>query len=153
MYIAISTNLNGIPTVSNAYLVVFLNKCDMVDDPELIEKYKRLHAMGSVWPEVEAGMKAVGIIDMEIYISGSTLFMIMDTVDHFDHESAFAKLAALPKQAEWEATVAEFQKTTSNASADEKWRLMDRIYKLEQEKEYAAIDGQRETVEIRQKKI
>jgi steroid 5-alpha reductase family enzyme len=45
--------------------------------------------MGKVWPEVLQEMKKVGILDMEIYIHGNTLFMIMEAVEDFDHEQAF----------------------------------------------------------------
>jgi L-rhamnose mutarotase len=40
-------------------------------------------------------------------------------------------LASKPRQAEWEAFVAQFQKTSADASADEKWQLMERIFKLD----------------------
>ena len=76
-------------------------------------------------------MIEVGILDMEIYILGNRLFMIMDTLPEFDHERDMALLASKPRQSEWEAFVSRFQKTTAEASADEKWQLMDRIYKLE----------------------
>lgn len=59
---------------------------ELENDPSLIEEYKELHAMGRAWPEITQGMKEVGIIDMEIYLSGTTLFMIMDTEEDFDHE-------------------------------------------------------------------
>jgi len=49
------------------------------NDPSLIKEYKKLHSMGNSWPDITRGMKEVGIIDMEIYLSGTTLFMIMDT--------------------------------------------------------------------------
>jgi len=117
-------------------------KCmELEDDPTLIEQYKELHAMGAAWPEVTAGMKEVGIVDMEIYISGTTLFMIMDTQVDFDHEQAMARLSTLPRQAEWEALVSEFQKTRSDASAKNKWRLVERIYKMDQARECDAGDG------------
>jgi len=114
---------------------------ELEDDPALIEEYKRLHAMGAAWPEVTAGMKEVGIIDMEIYISGTTLFMIMDTQADFNHEQAMAKLATLPRQAEWEALVSKFQKTHSGAAAKDKWRLVERIYKMDQTRECDCEDG------------
>ena len=108
-------------------------KClELENDPALIEEYRKLHAMGAAWPEITAGMKEVGIIDMEIYISGTTLFMIMDTRADFDHDQAMAKLATLPRQGEWEALVSKYQKTSSDASAKEKWRLIERIYKMDQ---------------------
>ncbi len=100
------------------------------NDAELIEEYKKVHAPGACWPEITQGMKDVGIVDMEIYILGNQLFMIMDTVSDFDHNSAMKELAAKPRQSEWEAYVSRFQKTSAEATADEKWQLMERIYKL-----------------------
>lgn len=100
------------------------------DDPQLIEEYKKVHAPGAAWPEITQGMRDVGIIDMEIYILGSQLFMIMDTVADFDHDKAMKELATKPRQSEWEAYVSRFQKTSADASADEKWQLMERIYKM-----------------------
>lgn len=101
------------------------------DDPVLIAEYKKVHAPGSVWPEITQGMKEVGIIDMEIYLLGTQLFMIMDTVADFDHDMAMKKLAAKPRQSEWEAYVSRFQKTSAESTADEKWQLMERIFKLD----------------------
>jgi L-rhamnose mutarotase len=112
------------------------------EDDQLIEAYKKTHAIGAAWPEIIQGMKEVGIIDMEIYIHGNRLFMIMDTVADFDHDKAMAELAKKPRQAEWEAYVSRFQKTSAEASADEKWQLMDRIFEIDQENEYQPIEGQ-----------
>ena len=102
-----------------------------MEDAQLIEDYKKVHAPGAAWPEITAGMREVGIIDMEIYILGTRLFMIMDTVPDFDHDQAMAELAKKPRQSEWEAYVARFQQTSSEATADEKWQMMERLYKLD----------------------
>jgi len=80
---------------------------DLRNDPEMIEKYCEAHA--HVWPEIQAGIREVGILDMQIYRLGTRLFMIMDTVDDFDFVADNARLATLPRQAEWEAYVAQFQ--------------------------------------------
>lgn len=101
------------------------------DDPVLIEEYKKVHAVGACWPEITQGMKEVGIIDMEIYLLNNQLFMIMDTIPEFDHEKAMKELATKPRQAEWETYVSRFQKTSADATADEKWLLMERIFKLD----------------------
>ena len=101
------------------------------DDPQLIEEYKKVHAPGAAWPEITAGMREVGILDMEIYIHGTRLFMIMDAVADFNHDHAMAELASKPRQSEWEAYVSRFQQTSAEATADEKWQLMERIYKLD----------------------
>jgi L-rhamnose mutarotase len=100
------------------------------DDPRLIEDYKKVHAAGAAWPEITQGMIDVGIVDMEIYLAGTRLFMIMDTLPDFNHETAMAELATKPRQSEWEAYVSKFQRTSAEASADEKWQLVERIYKL-----------------------
>ena len=129
-------------------------KCiELKDDPELIEEYKKLHAMGGAWPEISSGMKEVGILDMEIYISGTTLFMIMDTKADFNHEEAMAKLAALPRQAEWEALVSKYQKTSSELSAGQKWILLERIYKMDQKRLENPEDGYIEGQELLMKTL
>lgn len=99
------------------------------DDPALIEKYCEVHAR--VWPEVIEGQHQVGILQMQIWRHGRSLFMIMDTGDEFDFQRDMARLATLPRQAEWEAYVARFQGCSAEARSDEKWRLMDRIFDSE----------------------
>lgn len=103
---------------------------ELKNDPLLIEKYKKVHEPGAAWPEITQGMREIGILDMEIYIYGTRLFMIMDTVPDFDHEKDMARLANMPRQKEWEAFVSEFQDTSAEASASQKWQLMERIYKM-----------------------
>lgn len=112
------------------------------NNPDLIEAYKNVHSPGNTWPEIAQGMKEVGILDMEIYIHENRLFMIMDTVADFDHDRAMNELAGKPRQSEWEAFVSRFQVTRKEASANEKWVLMERIYELDPSAEYKAIDGQ-----------
>lgn len=97
-----------------------------VDDVEMIKKYVDAHA--HVWPEIIEGQREVGILDMQIYRLGRSLFMIMDTVDDFDFVRDMARLASLPRQAEWEAYVSQFQGCKADARSDEKWQLMQRIF-------------------------
>ena len=118
------------------------------NDPLLMEEYKELHAMGKAWPEITQGMKEVGIIDMEIYLSGTTLFMIMDAEEHFDHERAMSTLGGLPRQSEWETLVSKYQKTSSSSSAKDKWTLVERIFKLEQDVEETMEDGYVERMKL-----
>ena len=99
---------------------------ELVDDEQLIQQYLEAHR--HVWPEVIEGQRQVGILSMEIYRHGRKLFMICDTVDSFDWDRDMARLATLPRQAEWEAYVAQFQGCDANASSAEKWQLMERIF-------------------------
>lgn len=114
----------------------------LTNNPELIEKYKEVHGIGAAWNEITQGMKDVGILDMEIYIFDTQLFMIMDTVADFDHEKAMTELATKPRQAEWEQYVSQFQESDATASAKNKWQLMERIYEMDQEVAYAPKEGQ-----------
>ena len=98
----------------------------LVDDEQMIQKYVEAHQ--HVWPEIIEGQRKVGILDMQIYRHGRTLFMICDTVDDFDWERDMARLAQLPRQAEWEAYVAQFQGCAADARSDEKWKGMERIF-------------------------
>jgi L-rhamnose mutarotase len=108
----------------------FCKTLELKNDPELIEEYKKVHAEGAAWPEITRGMREVGILDMEIYIDGTRLFMIMDTVPGFDPEKSMTELAQKPRQKEWEDYVSRFQRSSAGATADEKWRPVERIYKL-----------------------
>lgn len=99
------------------------------DKEDLIAKYVEVHA--HVWPEIIQGQHEVGILQMQIYRCGRSLFMIMDTTDDFDFGRDMARLATLPRQAEWEAYVAQFQGCPSNARSDEKWQLMEQIFDSE----------------------
>jgi len=100
----------------------------LVDDEEMIRKYVEAHA--HVWPEIIEGQRTVGIINMQIFHKGRTLFMICDTVDDFDWERDMARLATLPRQAEWEAYVAQFQGCDPDAPSSAKWQLMEKIFEL-----------------------
>ena len=99
------------------------------DNPQLVEKYIEVHS--HVWPEIIAGQHEVGILSMEIYALGRSLFMIVDTVDDFDWDRDMARLATLPRQAEWEAYVSQFQGCDPNATSAEKWQMMEMIFDSE----------------------
>ena len=102
---------------------------ELANDEELIRKYVEVHAQ--VWPEVMAGQREVGILDMQIYRYQDRVFMICDTVDDFDWERDMARLATLPRQAEWEAYVAEYQGCDPSLPSASKWHLMEQIFHLE----------------------
>ncbi|WP_321426589.1 L-rhamnose mutarotase [uncultured Bacteroides sp.] len=103
---------------------------DLKDDPELIAEYRKRHSEAEAWPEIRNGIKEVGILEMEIYILDTRLFMIVETPLDFDWDSAMNKLAALPLQAEWEEYMSIFQVSEPGASSAEKWKLMDRMFHL-----------------------
>ena len=108
----------------------FCQTLTLKDDAKLIEQYCYWHSPEHIWPEIPAGIREVGILSMEIYRLGTLLFMIVETPDDFDWDSAFARLATLDRQAEWEDFVGRFQGAEPGAPSNEKWQLMDCIFKL-----------------------
>ena len=103
---------------------------EISDNPELIEQYRKWHSEEYNWKEVRDGIRAVGILEMEIYIIGNRLVMIVDAPEDFCWEEAMKKLATLPRQAEWEAFVSKFQGCDADARSDEKWQPMERMFRL-----------------------
>jgi len=108
----------------------YVQYLEINDDPELIALYRKWHSEEYSWKEVRDGIRQVGILEMELYIFGNHLAMIVDTPADFDWEEAMNRLATLPRQAEWEAFVARFQGCSPDARSDEKWQPMERIFYL-----------------------
>ena len=107
--------------------------CQMLslkDDLALVAEYRKRHSEGRIWPETLAAIREVGILEMEIYILGTNLFMIVETPLDFDWDTAMARMATLPRQAEWEEYMSVFQQAEPGASSAEKWQLMDRMFHL-----------------------
>lgn len=108
----------------------YVQTMDLKDDDELIRKYREAHDKQHFWDEIKQGIKAVGILEMEIYILGNRLVMIVDAPADFDWDAAMARLATLPRQEEWEKHVAQFQNCSESATSDEKWQMMERMFYL-----------------------
>ena len=108
----------------------FCRTMNLKDNPGLIEEYRLRHSEGHIWKEVLDGIRQVGILEMEIYILGSRLFMIVETPLDFDWDSAMTRLAALPRQQEWETYMSIFQDCDPDDSADAKWTMMERMFHL-----------------------
>jgi L-rhamnose mutarotase len=101
---------------------------DLKDDPQLIMEYKRYHEQ--VWPEITKSIRDSGIVDMEIYLLGTRLFMIIETNEHFSFDAKSAADQSNPKVREWEDLMWKFQQELPNANPGEKWLVMERIFKL-----------------------
>ena len=52
---------------------------DLKDNPELIKEYRKRHSEENAWKEILNGIREVGILEMEIYILGTRLVMIVET--------------------------------------------------------------------------
>jgi len=102
---------------------------DLLDDPELIEAYKKHHKR--VWPEILESIKDSGILNLEIYNTSNRLFMIMEVDDTFSFEDKSKKDSENPKVQEWETLMWKYQKALPTSKKGEKWVLMDQIFKLQ----------------------
>lgn len=101
---------------------------DLNDDPALIEEYEQIHQ--SIWPEIRSSIVESGIVGMEIFRTGTRLFMLMTTLDDFNFETKSAMDSSNPKVQEWEQMLWKFQKPIPGAAPGEKWILMTRIFQL-----------------------
>lgn len=122
---------NGYPRKEYGFPVKrYCQTMELKDDAALIAKYIEAHDRDHSWQVIRDGIKEVGILEMEIYIKDNRLFMIVEAPADFDWDKAMARLATLPRQAEWEAFVSQFQKCAAEATSDEKWQMMERMFYL-----------------------
>jgi L-rhamnose mutarotase len=103
---------------------------DLKDDPLLIAEYKRYHE--KIWPEITTSIKDAGIVDMEIYLLGTRMFMVMEVNDQFSFAAKAKADSENPKVREWEQLMWKFQNALPGAKTREKWMLMEKIFQLEQ---------------------
>jgi len=102
---------------------------DLKGDRDLIAEYKRYHE--HIWPEITKSIRDSGIEDMEIYLLGTRMFMIMEVDERFSFEAKAEADGWNPKVREWEQLMWKFQQALPQAKPGEKWTLMERIFKLE----------------------
>jgi len=101
---------------------------DLVDDEDLIAEYKAYHQ--KVWPEIIKSIKDAGIENLEIYLVGNRMFMIMEVNESFSFERKNEMDANNPKVLEWEALMWKYQQALPTAKEGEKWLLMDKVFQL-----------------------
>ncbi len=102
---------------------------DLKDDPKLIAEYRRRHE--KIWPEITKSIRDAGIEDMEIYLLGTRMFMVMEVNERFSFETKAEADRGNPKVREWEELMWKFQEPLPEAKPGEKWLLMERIFELE----------------------
>jgi L-rhamnose mutarotase len=102
---------------------------DLKNDPGLIAEYRRYHE--KIWPEITETIKNSGVVDMEIYLLGTRMFMIMEVDENFSFEKKAKADQQNPKVREWEQLMWKFQQALPQSKPEEKWLLMERIFKLE----------------------
>jgi L-rhamnose mutarotase len=101
---------------------------DLKNDPALIAEYQKYH--DKIWPEIVESLRSSGIEQMEIYLLGTRMFMVMDVNDSFSFEKKAKADQQNPRVQEWENLMWSFQQGLPQAKPGEKWLRMERIFKL-----------------------
>jgi L-rhamnose mutarotase len=105
---------------------------DLKDDPAVIEAYKEHHR--HVWPEVLRSLRRAGLADLQIYLLGRRLVMVVEMQDGLDVRRAFAShVASEPRVAEWEALMKSMQQPPPGAAAGEWWAVMQPVFHLHED--------------------
>ena len=105
---------------------------DLKNDPQLIAEYRAHHQR--IWPEIAASLKDAGIMELEIYLLETRLFMILDAAEGFFFEEKLQADARNPKVLEWEELMWKYQQALPGSKPGEKWQPMDCIFKLSEVK-------------------
>ena len=78
----------------------FCQTLDLRDDPQLITAYKQLHSQSGIWPEILEGIKKAGVLEMEIYLLGTRLFMIVELPIDAEWNDVMQRMSTYPRQAD-----------------------------------------------------
>jgi L-rhamnose mutarotase len=107
---------------------IYCQTLQLADNPDLIESYRKVH--DEIWKEIPEGIRAVGILEMKLFLFGTTAVMLAITPLDFDWNTQMAKLATLPRQQEWEDYVSLVQQFAAGHTSDEKWKMMKQFFCL-----------------------
>src|SRR3712207_1631034 len=83
---------------------------DLHDDPTLIGEYVDWHRPGAPPREVTESLRAAGISELNIYLCGNRLFMLMQVDDSFSIDAKERSDAANPHVRRWEELMWCYQK-------------------------------------------
>lgn len=108
----------------------YVQMMELPSDEAAIREYRKWHSREHMWRDIVAGIRQAGLLEMEIYILGNRLVMIVDAPAWMDWQEAMRLLSTLPRQAEWEAFVSRFQGCSAEARSSEKWQMMERMFHL-----------------------
>jgi L-rhamnose mutarotase len=103
---------------------------NLKDEPGIVETYTRHHTR--VWPEVRSSLIEAGVEQMDIYLLGRRLVMVVEMRNGVDYKIAFAAHASsTEKVAEWERLMQSLQEPVAEARAGEWWAGMEQVFHLD----------------------
>jgi L-rhamnose mutarotase len=105
---------------------------DLHDDAEQIARYRDWHRAGGPPAAVTEAIRADDVRELEIWLVGDRMFMILEQGDAYDPDAKIARDAANPDVQAWDGLMRTFQKPLPFAP-DETWVEMARIYALSEQ--------------------
>ncbi|KQN01458.1 hypothetical protein ASE85_21740 [Sphingobium sp. Leaf26] len=104
---------------------------DLVDDPAMIARYRAWHAPGGPPAAVTAAIRADGVIDLQIWMVGDRMMMILEQDNELAIDPAIktTRDAANPDVVAWDTLMRSFQRPLPFAP-NMSWVEMERIYSL-----------------------
>ena len=102
---------------------------DLKNDAAAIETYREHHQR--VWPEVLASLRRAGVRNMDIYLLGRRLVMIVETEEPDFRRCFAAHLASHTRVSEWETLMRSLQEPPPGAPPGEWWARMEPVFSLE----------------------
>ncbi len=101
---------------------------DLKDDPQAIDRYIKHHQ--KVPEAILQSIRDAGINEMEIFISGNRLMMVIEVSEEFSFEKKAKMDAENQEVQEWESLMSTLQQALPWAKEGEKWILMQKIFSL-----------------------
>lgn len=117
------------PELADKNVTQLVLTVDLVNNPELIEKYKTYHSPQGVWPEVTHAAEVSGYESIQIYNFGSRLVMVLrypNDIDKAKMDSLYANSSDRIK--EWGELMNSYMESVKGAPAGSKWIEMEPIY-------------------------
>lgn len=107
---------------------------DLVDQPEMIARYRAWHAPGGPPAAVAEAIRGDGVHDLQIWLVGDRLFMMMeqDAAMAEDAKGKAERDAHNPQVQAWDVLMRTFQRPLPFAP-DTTWVEMERIYALSEQ--------------------
>lgn len=102
---------------------------DLKNDPDLVAQYKDHHK--EVWPEIAQSIRDAGVEEMEIYLLGTRLLMVLEVNESFSFERKARLDEENAKVREWEQLMSRFQQELPEGKPGQKWVVMEQIFKLD----------------------
>jgi L-rhamnose mutarotase len=102
---------------------------DLKDDAQAIEIYREHHRR--VWPEVLASLRQSGIHEMDIYLLGRRLVMVVETEGQDFRRCFAAHRVSDPRVIEWEALMRSLQEPPPGTPPGDWWARMEPVFSLE----------------------